>query len=548
MNPSKPPHSEKPTDKSGWVADRVLAGQAARRGGHPFLQFGDAPPHTFSQVDTLCTRVANALLTHAVAQGERVAVMLPNTLAYCTVWFALSRLGAVHVAVNTGYKGIFLSHVLNNSGARLMILEADYLPWLAEVEPEVPGLHTVFVSGLKPGDAAPFKRIRLLDYDTLTQGGTAPVTRTVQYQDPGCIMYTSGTTGPSKGVLMPQAHLYLFGLGEVDNLAMTERDIYYISMPLFHANAMLMQLYGCLIAGCKAVIVPQFSASRWLDDIRRHGVTITNTLGVMTEFIYRQPPRPEDSQHRLRLICAVPAPKEIARDFMRRFNTRLIEGYGMTEVNIPLYMPLDAPYRPGSCGKPYARYFEVKVVNPDTDEEQPRGVLGEIVVRPREPFGFMQGYNAMPEKTVEAWRNLWFHTGDAGRQDEEGYFFFVDRIKDALRVRGENLSSFEIEAVLCAHPAIEEAAVVAVKSDIAGGEDEILACVVLKSGQRLTPAALLDHCVPRMPYFAVPRYVEFMESLPKTPTQKVRKGQLREQGRGPLTWDRDAAGYRVARR
>jgi crotonobetaine/carnitine-CoA ligase len=243
----------------------------------------------------------------------------------------------------------------------------------------------------------------------------------------------------------------------------------------------------------------------------------------------------------------VPTPAEIAASFRERFGVPLIEGYGMTEVNIPLYMPLDAPYRPGSCGRVYDRYFEVRVVDPETDEEVPRDSVGEIVVRPREPFGFMLGYNAMPERTVEAWRNFWFHTGDAGRQDSDGYFYFVDRIKDTIRRRGENLSSYEIERVLIEHPAVAEAAAVAVRSEIAGGEDEVKACVVLAPGQALSPEALLDFCQTRMPHFAVPRYVEFLGALPKTPTAKVQKAILRQSGISGATWDREAAGYRVRR-
>ena len=456
-------------DKSGWVVGQVLAAQAAARGQRPFLQFQDEPPVTFAEADAAANRLANGLLRHDVQPGEHVAVMVPNSVDYCTIWFALSRLGAVQVCINTAYRGVFLTHVLTNAAPRYVLIQADYLPALAEIEDDVPAVQQAFVLGLDAGTPPPFKRIRLAPYEALLESPATPIAREVSPRDVGAIMYTSGTTGPSKGVLMPHAHLYLFGLGEVENLRLTAEDTYYICMPLFHANAMLMQLYGCLIAGCKAVIVPSFSASRWLDDIRRHGVTVTNTLGVMTEFIYRQPERPEDGDNRLRLICAVPAPAELREAFERRFNTRLIEGYGMTEVNIVAYHPLDAPYRPGSFGLPYERYFEVRVADPDTDEEVPPGEVGEVVVRPREPFCFMQGYNAMPERTVEAWRNFWFHTGDAARRDEDGYLYFVDRIKDCIRVRGENISSYEIEKVLTGHPAVAEAAAVAVKSEVAGG-------------------------------------------------------------------------------
>jgi carnitine-CoA ligase len=537
-----------PVDKSGWVVGEVLAAQAAARGAQPFLQFQDEAPVTFAEADAAATRLANGLLRHDVQHGEHVAVMVPNSVAYCIIWFALSRLGAVQVCVNTAYRGEFLAHVLRNAAPRYLLIHADYLEVLAQIEAEVPELQTAFVLGLGQAQPPAFRRIGLRPAEALGEAPATPIAREVSPRDLGAIMYTSGTTGPSKGVLMPHAHLYLFGLGEVENLGLCAEDVYYISMPLFHANAMLMQLYGCLIAGCKAVIVPGFSASRWVDDIRRYGITITNTLGVMTAFLWNQPERPEDSDHRLRLICAVPTPPEIREAFERRFHTRLIEGYGMTEVNIVAYHPLDAPYRPGSFGLPYSRFFEVRVVDAETDEELPPGQVGELVVRPREPSCFMQGYNAMPERTVEAWRNLWFHTGDAARRDEDGYLYFVDRIKDCIRVRGENISSYEIEKVLLEHPAVDEAAAVAVKSEVTGGEDEIKACLVLKPGQHVEAHALLDYCQTRMPYFAVPRFVEFVEALPKTPTAKVRKAVLREAGLTPATWDRQAAGYRVRRR
>ncbi|HUJ74274.1 MAG TPA: AMP-binding protein, partial [bacterium] len=329
------------------------------------------------------------------------------------------------------------------------------------------------------GTTRPLQRLELRPFADLLREGP-PVAVPVSYRDVGTIMYTSGTTGPSKGVLMPHAHMFLFARGEVDALRLTPADVYYICMPLFHANALFMQLYATLIAGGRCCIVPGFSASRWLDDVRLYGATVTNTLGVMTEFVFRQPPRPEDRQHRLRAMCAVPAPPEIAAAFRERFGVPLLEGYGMTEVNIPAHMRLDTPYRPGSAGPVAEEYFQVRIVDPDSDEELPRGTVGEIVVRPRVPYAFMAGYNGMPEKTVEAWRNFWFHTGDAGRMDADGYLYFVDRLKDAIRRRGENVSSYEIERVVAEHPAVEEVAAVAVKSLLPGGEDDIKVCVVLR--------------------------------------------------------------------
>ena len=537
-------------DKSKWVVGEVLAGHARARGDAPFLCFPPAPPLTYAQVDARSNQLANGLKGLHIARAERVGVMLPNGLEYCLSWFALSRLAAVHVSINTAYKGGFLIHVLNNAQARIVILHADYLQWLANVEDEVPAVETAIVVGMEAGSPpAPLRRIKVLPFGEMFSEDATPPGITVHHWEIGGIQYTSGTTGPSKGVLMPHAHLYLLGWGTVENFALRPDDVYYISMPLFHANAMLMQLYSTLIAGAQAVIVPHFSASGWLPDIRAHGATITNTLGVMTEFIFRQPPSADDGDHNLRVICAIPAPKEIKDDFEARFNTRLIEAYGMTEINIVTYHPMDTPYRLGSCGKSYDRYFEMAIVHPDTDEPLPDGEVGEIVARPREANCFMQGYNAMPEKTVEAWRNFWFHTGDAGYRDADGYYYFVDRIKDRIRVRGENISSYEVEMVVADYPGVEEVAAIAVSAGIAGGEDEIKVCVVPRQdASAIDPVALLDFCQTRMPYFAVPRYVEIMPALPKTPTQKVRKAALREEGITPATWDRASINYQVRKK
>ena len=534
-------------DKTDWVLGRVLAQQARVKGDAPFLQFHDDAPVSFAEADAIGNRMANALLGMGIQPGERVGVMLPNSLEYCYVWFGLSRVNAVHVAINTAYKGVFLTHVLTNAGAEVMFMHPDYLSWLADIEDDVPALKMVIVPGLS--DRVPaFKRLKLLPFDTLLKSPPDPVDVPVRHSDIGAIMYTSGTTGPSKGVLMPHAHNYLFGLGEVENLRLTADDVYYVCMPLFHANAMLMQLYGSLIAGCKAVIVTQFSASQWVEDIRKYGATVSNTLGVMNEFIIRQPPRPTDADHHLRLLLAIPVTEEIVAAFHTRFGIpKVIEGFGMTEVNIPLYFPLDEPERPGSCGKVYEKYFEMAIVDPDTDELLEPNAVGEIVVRPKEPFCFMQGYNAMPEKTVEAWRNFWFHTGDAGRRDKDGYFWYIDRIKDCIRRRGENISSYELEVVIGNHPDVDEAAAIAVKSDIPGGEDEVLAVLVPRPGATPRPEEILDYCTPRMPHFAVPRYLQFVPELPKTPSHKVQKAKLRERGLSPDTWDRESVGYKVRR-
>ena len=540
-------------DKSGWVLGAVLARQGAALRDRPFVQFQDDPPLTFGDMDTRANRVANGLAAMGVQRDERVLLMMRNSVEFLDAWFGINRLGAVMVPINTAYKGGFLEHVINNAAvngrASVMFIDREFVPMLRASEDRVPHLESVVVRNPpgSPGNPPSFSRIREISFDSLFDAPDAAPQVPVAYHDIGAIMYTSGTTGPSKGVLMPHAHLYLYGHAKIEGVRLTPDDVYYCCMPLFHANALLMQVYSTLIVGCRLVIARSFSASRWLDDVRRCGATVTNTLGVMTEFIYRQPPRAEDSDHRLRVIVAVPIAPEWGEAFQQRFKTKLLELYGMTECNIPTYMPLDEPLRDHSCGKVLDEWFEMAIVDPDTDEELPPNTVGEMVVRPKEPWTFMAGYHAMPEKTVEAWRNFWFHTGDAGTCDEEGYFYFVDRMKDCIRRRGENISSYEIEQVLNDHPAVAESAAVAVKSSIAGGEDEVKACVLLSPEARLQPEELLDYCQERMPYFAVPRYVEFVSDMPKTPTEKLRKHILREAGITPKTWDREAAGYVVRR-
>ena len=540
-------------DKTGWVLGAILAKQGAALRDRPFVQFQDNPPHTFGDMDARANRVANALAAMGVQCDERVLLMMPNSIAFLDAWFGINRLGAVMVPINTAYKGGFLEHVINNAAvngrARVMIIGREFAAVLQASEDRLPHLETVVVKDAEGSetDLPTFSRLRAISFDTLLEAPAAPVNVSVAYHDIGAIMYTSGTTGPSKGVLMPHAHLYLYGHAKIEAIHLTADDVYYCCMPLFHANALLMQVYSALIVGCRLVLARSFSASRWLDDVRRCGATVTNTLGVMTEFIYRQPARAEDRDHRLRVVVAVPIAPEWGEAFQQRFNTKLLEVYGMTEVNIPTYMPYDEGLRDNSCGKVLDEWFEMAIVDPDTDEELPPDTVGEMVVRPKEPWAFMAGYHAMPEKTVEAWRNFWFHTGDAGTRDAEGYFYFVDRMKDCIRRRGENISSYEIEQVLNDHPAIAESAAVAVKSSVAGGEDEVKACVLLRPGMQLQPEELLDYCQERMPYFAVPRYVEFISDMPKTPTEKLRKHVLREAGVTPATWDREAAGYVVKR-
>jgi carnitine-CoA ligase len=502
-------------DHRRWVLPEVLACQAAKRPDEVFLLTTEGERLTYGQAAADAARVAGFLAGLGVEPGDRVAAMLPNGLDFVRLWLGAGRLGATLVPLNTALTGAFLEHPLRNCEARVIVVDDAYRATVAAACHDRQRL-------LAPGDIG----------DAAPWTGPMPAAR-----DIACIMYTSGTTGPSKGVLMPHAHCYLFGLGTIDSQSLTSADRHYIALPFFHANALLMQLYAVLIAGASAVMRPRFSASAFVDDLHQYGVTATNLLGAMSAFVFAQPPSPRDRGHALRIIQVAPNPADHERTWRERFGVvQVFSGFGMTECNIPLYGRPGAT-KPDTSGYVYSRYFEAEIRDPANDDPLPAGTVGEIVVRPKVPFGFMAGYNGMPEKTVEAWRNFWFHTGDAGIMDEDGIISFVDRIKDCIRRRGENISSFEVEAAMRALPGVKEIAAFAVPSNIVGAEEEVMLVIVPHEGAELNVAAVAAHARTHLPRFAQPRYVEFAGSLPKTPTEKVRKEVLRRRGVTTATQD-----------
>ncbi|MDA1099264.1 MAG: AMP-binding protein [Proteobacteria bacterium] len=539
-------------NKSEWTLVDLVRRQAAGYGGRQFISFEQGDRLTFAGFDRDSDDVALRLAALGVGPGDRVLALLKNRIELLVTMFATFKLGAVYVPINTELKGAFLQHQLRNAEPTVVLVDtvlADAFQGVDAGRSDIKA--AVFIAGGMPDEVpAAFADMRRLTYESLAAlppAGT-DVLVTPKPEDIAFIMYTSGTTGPSKGVLMPHAHCYLFGLGTSRALALTAADRYYICMPLFHANGLLMQLFGALIAGAWIYVVERFSPNRWLDDVRASGATVTNALGVMPEFIYRHPASPLDRDNNLRIIMAAPVADEWAADFERRFDLKIRQGFGMTECNIPAYTGPDDPLEVGCAGQVLGEYFEVRIANIDTDEPLPANEIGEILVRPKEPSCFMAGYYKMPEKTVEAWRNLWFHTGDAGRMDASGRLYFVDRLKDCIRRRGENISSFEVEQVLNSHPAVAESAVVGIKVDGAGGEEEVKAVVILAPGQQIGNVALLDYCAEHMPRFAVPRYLEWIDDLAKTATGKIQKQALRDAGVTGATWDRETVGYKIARR
>ena len=499
-----------------------------------FALFPDGSSWTYGEANRIAIRTANALRALGVRQGERVLAWLPNGADGLRAWFGLNYLGAVFVPLNLFYRGGLLRHALALSEARLAIVHADLYPRLAEIDH--PTLREVIVID---GEGAAIDGLKTHAAAVLDLGDETPpeLEREIAPWDLQSILFTSGTTGPSKGVLSSYVHLYNMAISAP---FLDGDDRYLVSLPMYHSGG-VMPVTAMLLHGGSVVMVDGFDTEAFWPLVRSTGTTTAVMLGVMGSFLLKRPPEPGDRDHKLRTCTYVPL-NDSALEFHARFGTDIYTHFNMTEISMPILSGAN-PTALGSAGRPRAG-VEVRIVD-DNDCELPAGIVGEMVVRTDCPWAVSHGYAANPEATAKAWRNGWFHTGDAFRRDEDGNYYFVDRIKDAIRRRGENISSFEVESEVVAYPAIREAAVVAVKSDIS--EDEVMAVVALKAGETLDPADLIAFLRPRMAHFMIPRYVRIVDTLPRTPTQKVQKIILRELGLTPDTWDREAAGIVVKR-
>jgi carnitine-CoA ligase len=514
----------------------LLERQAARYGDKPLLRMGGIE-RSYAQTRDAAARAAGALAAAGIRRGDRLALMCENRIELLDLILGAMWMGAVAVPLNTALRGEQLAHQLRNSGARVLALDTV----LAEVLDHVAGVDALeWVWALDGIPAAPPAGLRATVGAPPGPAEGIPAAH-VGPGDTSAIMYTSGTTGPSKGVQCPHAQFYWWGVLVGEMLEIGEDDVLFTVLPLFHTNA-LNAFVQALVAGATYELAPRFSASGFWAQAAASGATVTYLLGAMVSILMSRPEGPGDTAHTVRTALAPATPVALSDRFRERFGVQLVEGYGSTETNCPIGESWRGQ-RPGWMGRVRAG-FHARVVD-EHDAELPRGEAGELVLRADHPFAFATGYFAMPEKTVEALRNLWFHTGDRVVCDEDGWFAFVDRLKDAIRRRGENISSFEVEHALLDHPAVAAVAVFPVASDL--GEDEVAAAVVLRDGQHADPVALIRHCEPRLAHFAIPRYLRFADALPLTENGKVRKAVLREAGITQDMWDREAAGVAVRR-
>jgi crotonobetaine/carnitine-CoA ligase len=479
-----------------------------------------------------------------VTKGSSVCLLLPNSPEMVLSMLAIAWLGAVEVPINTAYKGELLKYQIEDAQARTVIVHADLLARLEAVLPALDGVENlVLVGSSDRAPAAARQRVTAFE-DLLSHGRQAP-REPLRPSDVSAIMYTSGTTGRSKGVVVTHRHANSFALDWVDAVGFGHDDVLFTPLPLFHSIARTLGVLPTILTGAQIGIVERFSASQFWDQARAFEANVVHGIFGMIPILLNQPPGPRDRDHRVRSWYI--GSSALAAPFRERFGVDVVEVYGATETGIVTRHPSGAAMVPGSCGLPNDATYHVDIVD-DDDEPVGDGEIGEIVVRPRRPFTMLTEYFRKPEATAEAFRNLWFHTGDYGRRDEQGYIFFIDRKKDAIRRRGENISSAEVEAAVNIHPAVLESAAIAVPADI--GEDEVKICVVLQPGAEFDHAEFIGFLNEALPYFMVPRYVEVLVELPKTPNGKVQKVVLRAAGTSGITdatWDREEHGVKVVR-
>jgi crotonobetaine/carnitine-CoA ligase len=511
----------------------MLLRQAQRHGERPLVSAGDTS-WTYAETAVAAARMAATLRAAGIDSGDRVAIICSNRIELLGLLLGCGWLGAVAVPINVASRGPQLQHILTNSGARLLVLEPEYLENLAMIDAEALALEAVWTIG-----APTETRLGRIAPRAMPPPGKAISPAALAPSDLAMILYTSGTTGPSKGVCCPHAQYFWWGVNTAAMLGVTGDDVLCTTLPLFHTNA-INTFYQALLTGASVRYEKRFSASGFFPALAQSRATVTYLLGAMVPMLLSRPERAEERAHPTRVALAPGVPAQFHAPFTRRTGIRLLDGWGSTETNFVLGATVERQ-KPGLMG-PVAAGFAARVVD-DEDNEVADGVAGELIVRADEPLAFASGYFAAADKTAEAWRNRWFHTGDRVVREVGGYFRFVDRLKDAIRRRGENISSFEVEQVLLGHPAVANAAVFPVRSSLA--EDEVMATVVLHPGRALKPDELIAYCRPRLPYFAVPRFLEFMADLPMTENGKVQKYKLRERGVTTHTWDGGAGQSRT---
>jgi carnitine-CoA ligase len=514
------------------TVSEIMSRQASVNADKFYMRSVGGAKKTYAQVHRETSRIGNWLMSLGLGKGAHVAVMMDNTPECLLMHIALTKVGAVSVPLNVNSQGAILAHYLNTADVQAVITTPAYADRVVEISTKLSCTHTIILADGQSIDSGKLRIVRL--EESAAAPDTAPDSG-VRFSDLAFIMFTSGTTGPSKGVMFTQARAFLWDEGIVSYLGINGSDTYFVCTPLSHTTGLFSGAWTMMAIGGAVGLTPRFSATRFWDEVRETGSTFTTLLGAMLGFVERQPPRDDDRDNPMRMISTGPYP-QTWESFEKRFGVDLVSGYGLTDHSAPTKLPPGAPAaKRGSSGKVIST-FEMMIVDEDDLPVAP-GVRGECLMRSKYPWRSSSGYYKQPEQTALSRRNEWFHTGDRGYIDADGYFWFVDRMKDAIRRRGENISAYEVEQLAGSHQDISEIAAYPLRSE--ESEDEVAISVVLKPGATLDPSDLARHCIAQMPGFMVPRFIHITDVLPRNLNQRVEKYKLvewAEKNRSAL-WD-----------
>jgi crotonobetaine/carnitine-CoA ligase len=540
------------TNKPGWtpgLRDTPVAALARAVAAHPgkvFLDFS-GEKYTYGEFDQRSNRLAHALQALGVSAGASVASLLDNNIDAVTLWIALNKLSAISVPLNTALKGEFLRHQVADSGAEIVVCEAVYAPRLFEVADKLAGVKRLLHRGeLADSGDWPALNFSVEPLDEHRGEDNSPIGSEPNPGELNALIYTSGTTGPSKGCMISGNQMCHVARLLLRAAPFGPDDVLWTPLPLYHMNAIATGVVSTLLVGATISIAPRFSVSGFWPAVEASGATVVSILGALGTLLAQAPDNAAMQRcfGQIHTVKGNPFPEEIKTLWRTRFGARHIgsNAYGLTEALITS-VPAGEPVPPGSSGR-CAPEFDVRIFD-DQDHPLPPGQAGEVVCRPLHPDIMFKGYWRRAEDTQKVMGNMWFHTGDIGKFDEAGFFYFVDRKKDYLRRRGENISSFEMESAILLHPEVEQVAVHAVQSNL--GEDDLKVTALLVEHAQLTEEALCRWLVDRVPYYAVPRYIEFRAGLPVNPQGRVLKYQLRDEGVTPATWDIEKSPIKVKR-